>query len=66
MDGSYLRPNCKKAAREKARAVIAGLRKMKLNETAKKMEGGIEETLTYCNSISGHWCGGARTSSLST
>ena len=38
----------KKAAREKARAVIAELREMKLKEAAKKVEDGIEETLTYC------------------
>ena len=35
----------KKAAREKARAVIAELREMKLKEAAKKVEDGIEETL---------------------
>ena len=39
----------KKAAREKARAVIAELREMKLKEAAKKVEDGIEETLTYCD-----------------
>ena len=37
----------KKAAREKARAVIAELREMKLKEAAKKVEDGVEETLTY-------------------
>ena len=36
-----------RAAREKARAVIAELREMKLKEAAKKVEDGIEETLTY-------------------
>ena len=39
----------KKAAREKARAVVEGLRSMKLKEAAKKVEDGIEETLTYCD-----------------
>ena len=37
----------KKAAREKAEAVVVELRSMKLKETAKKVENGIEETLTY-------------------
>ena len=37
----------KRAAREKAQAVIAELREMKLKEAAKKVEGGVEETLTY-------------------
>ena len=39
----------KKAAREKARAVVAELREMKLKEAAQKVEDGIEETLTYYN-----------------
>ena len=37
----------KKASREKAKAVVAELRAMKLKEAAKKVEDGIEETLTY-------------------
>lgn len=37
----------KAAAREKAKDVAAKLRGMKLKETAKKVEDGIEETLTY-------------------
>ena len=45
----------KKAAREKARAVIAELREMKLKEAAKKVEDGIEETLTYCDFPPEHW-----------
>ena len=45
----------KKAAREKAKAVIAELREMKLKEAAKKVEDGIEETLTYCDFPSEHW-----------
>ena len=28
---------------------------MKLNEAAKKVEAGVEETLTYCNFPSEHW-----------
>ena len=45
----------KKAAREKARAVIAELKEMKLREAAKKVEDGIEETLTYFDFPSEHW-----------
>ena len=45
----------KKASREKAKAVVAELRTMKLKEAAKKVEDGIEETLTYCDFPSEHW-----------
>ena len=45
----------KKSAREKARAVVAELRSMKLKEAARKVEDGIEETLTYCDFPSEHW-----------
>lgn len=45
----------KKACREKAAAVVAELRSMKLPEAAKKVEAGIEETLTYCDFPSEHW-----------
>ena len=46
----------KKASREKARAVVADLRAMKLKEAAKKVEDGIEEeTLTCCGFPSEHW-----------
>lgn len=38
-----------KTSRDKAKAVVAGLRAMKLKEAAKKVEDGIEETLTYCD-----------------
>ena len=41
--------------REKAKAVVAELRAMKLKEAAKKVEDGIEETLTYCDFPSEHW-----------
>ena len=45
----------KKAARKKARAVVEELRAMKLKEAAKKVEDGIEETLTYCDFPFEHW-----------
>ena len=45
----------KKASREKAKAVVAELRAMNLKEAAKKVEDGIEETLTYCDFPSEHW-----------
>ncbi len=45
----------KKAAREKAKAVAADLRAMKLSEAAKIVESGIEETLTYCEFPMEHW-----------
>ena len=45
----------KKVAREKAKTVVEELRSMKLKEAAKKVEGGIEETLTYCDFPSEHW-----------
>ena len=45
----------KKASREKAAAVIAELKAMKLPEAAKKVADGIEETLTYCDFPSEHW-----------
>ena len=37
------------------KAVVAELRAMKLKEAAKKVEDGIEETLTYCDFPSEHW-----------
>ena len=45
----------KKAAREKARAVVEELRAMKLKEAARKVEDGVEETLTYCEFPFEHW-----------
>ena len=45
----------KKAAREKAKAVVAELRAMKLKEAAKKVEDGVEETLTCYDFPSEHW-----------
>ena len=44
----------KKAAREKAAAVVTELTAMKLPEAAKKMENDIEETLTYCDFLTEH------------
>lgn len=45
----------KKASRDKAKAVVAELRAMKLKEAAKKVEDGIEETLIYCDFPNEHW-----------
>ena len=45
----------KKASREKAAAVVTELKAMKLPEAAKKVEAGIEETLTYCDFPTEHW-----------
>lgn len=45
----------KEAARKKAKDVVEQLRAMKLNEAAKKVEDGIEETLTYMDFPSQHW-----------
>jgi len=45
----------KKAAREKARAVVAELQDLKLKEVAQKVEDGIEETFTYADFPSEHW-----------
>ena len=55
VDGIYLPQESKRAAREKAKAVVEELRSMKLKEAAKKVEDGIEETLTYCDFPSEHW-----------
>lgn len=44
-----------KAAREKAKAVVAELRTLKLKEAAQKIEDGVEETLTYADFPSEHW-----------
>ena len=45
----------KEAARKKAKDVVEQLRAVKLKEAAKKVEDGIEETLTYCDFPSEHW-----------
>lgn len=44
----------KKSAKEKAKAVVEELRSMRLKEFARKVEDGIEETLTYCDFPSEH------------
>lgn len=43
------------SAKEKAEAVAAKLREMKLKEAASKVENGIEETLTYMHFPREHW-----------
>lgn len=43
------------SAREKAKAVAEKLRAMKLTEAAKKIDAGIEETLTYMHFPREHW-----------
>lgn len=45
----------KEAAMEKAKQVAEELRSMKLKEAARKLEDGIEETLTYMSFPYEHW-----------
>jgi len=45
----------KEAARRKAASVIEELRTMKLQGAAKKIEDGVEETLTYMSFPTEHW-----------
>lgn len=45
----------KSAAREKARQVVEKLKEMKLAAAAKKLQDGIEETLTYMDFPTQHW-----------
>lgn len=45
----------KDAARDKAKQVALTLREMKLKEAAQKVEGSIEETLTYMDFPYEHW-----------
>lgn len=45
----------KEAAREKARRVPDRLNEIKLNSAAKKVQEGIEETLTYMDFPPQHW-----------
>lgn len=45
----------KKAAWEKAKAVVEELHSIKPKEATKRVADGIEETLTYCNFPSEHW-----------
>lgn len=44
-----------KASRENAKAVVEELRATKLKEAAKKIEGSVEETLSYCDFPIEHW-----------
>lgn len=46
---------CKSAAREKATQVAQKLRERKLSSAAKKLEDGIDETLTYMDFPRKHW-----------
>ncbi|MGC6173820.1 IS256 family transposase [Lacrimispora sp. 38-1] len=46
---------CKTSAKEKTKQVADKLREMKLSSAAKKIEDGIEETLTYMDFPSQHW-----------
>ncbi len=45
----------KEAARKKAKEVVEKLKEMRLNAAAKKLDDGIEETLTYMDFPSQHW-----------
>ena len=45
----------KEAARQKAQQVVEKLREMKLSAAFKKVEDGIEETLTFMDFPSQHW-----------
>lgn len=45
----------KEAAKEKAIKIAEKLRAMKLAKAAKKVEDGIEETLTYMDFPTQHW-----------
>ena len=45
----------KVACRKKAKEVAEALRAMRLQEAAKKIEDGVEETLTYADFPSEHW-----------
>jgi putative transposase len=46
---------CKTSAKEKAKQIADKLREMKLTSAAKKVQDGIEETLTYMDFPSQHW-----------
>ena len=46
---------CKTSAKEKAKQIEDKLLEMKLSSAAKKVEDGIEETLTYMDFPSQHW-----------
>lgn len=46
---------CNKSTKDKTEQVADKLRKMKLTSATKKVEDGIEETLTYMDFPSQHW-----------
>ena len=46
---------CKEAAKKKASKVAEQLKEMKLHQAAKKLEDGIDETLTYMHFPMEHW-----------
>lgn len=46
---------CRVSAQDKAKQVAQKLREMKLSAAAKKLEDGIDETLTYMGFPSQHW-----------
>lgn len=52
---SNLRPGEQESNPTEGQGVVEELREMKLKEAAKKVEDGIEETLTYCDFPSEHW-----------
>ena len=45
----------RKLPEKKAKSVVEELQSMKLKEAARKVEDGIEETLTYCDFPAEHW-----------
>lgn len=45
----------KETAREKARQVAVKLQEMKLGSASRKLQDGIEETLTYVDVPARHW-----------
>lgn len=51
----YHAQGCKAYAKEKAKQAADKLREMELTSAAKKVEDGIEETLTYIDSHSQNW-----------
>ncbi|KAF5067251.1 IS256 family transposase ISCce2 [anaerobic digester metagenome] len=46
---------CKAASKEKAKQVAEKLREMKLPSAAKKIEDGVDETITYMDFPCQHW-----------
>ena len=53
--GTKVSQECRASAKEKAKQVADKLREIKLTSAAKKVEDGIEETLTYMDFPSQHW-----------